>query len=84
MKKLFTFLFLLTTLLSSAQSWVNTGTAGFSAGGSNYTCIATDGTTPYVFFLDQGNGFKGSVMKFNGTAWVYVGTPGFTANQVPY
>ena len=84
MKKLFTFLFLLTTLLSSAQSWVNTGTAGFSAGGSNFTCIATDGTTPYVFFLDQGNGFKGSVMKFNGTAWVYVGTPGFTANQVPY
>jgi hypothetical protein len=84
MKKLFTFLFLLTTLLSSAQSWVNTGTAGFSAGGSNNTCIATDGTTPYVFFLDQANGFKGSVMKFNGTAWVYVGTPGFTANQVPY
>ena len=36
-----------------AQTWVNTGSAGFSAGEVNWTNIAIDGSgTPYVVYED--------------------------------
>jgi VCBS repeat-containing protein len=71
-----------TTATSSVvdTKWKALGTAGFSAGQADYVHLVTapDGT-PYVAYVDLGNGIKASVMKFNGTAWVPVGPAGLSA-----
>ena len=56
-------------------AWQNVGNAGFSAGDAEYTSIAfnpVDGY-PYVAFQDWTNSEKETVMRFDGTNWVYVG-----------
>ena len=69
--------------------WENVGDAGFSAGQAYYTSLAfnpADGK-PYVAYVDipaGSNAGPASVMKFDGTGWVYVGTPGFTIVTVGY
>lgn len=74
----------LTTLpfLPSAQAqWLPVGTPGFSPGGlSNWQNLVIDpNDTLYVAFNDEGlPAGQGTVMKYDGTNWVSVGTPGFT------
>jgi hypothetical protein len=93
MKNLFTlfaFILLNASLLitptgASAQSWVNEGSAGFSAGQTDFTSIAIDGSgTPYVVYKDNANSQKATVMKYNGSSWVNVGTAGFSAGSAYY
>lgn len=75
-------LFLLST--SASAQWTYVGTPGFSAGLGTYQSIAigSDGT-PYVAYNDQSLPPSGRavVMKFDGSNWVPVGTPGFTADM---
>jgi hypothetical protein len=76
-------LFMACTLLMSgealAQSWAALGGPAFSQSSVYYTSMAIGlNDTPYVAYLDQANNDAVSVKKFNGTSWVYVGTPGFS------
>jgi len=64
-------------------SWSQVGAAGFSETMAEYISLALDSAnTPYVFYRDMAykdvEGWKGSVMKFDGEKWVQVGTAGFT------
>jgi Secretion system C-terminal sorting domain len=71
----------------NGSSWVTVGTAGFSAGIASYTSIAIDGSgTPYVVYGDYSPTSSGraTVMKYNGSSWVTVGTAGFSAGQAFY
>ncbi|RYZ53541.1 MAG: T9SS type A sorting domain-containing protein [Sphingobacteriales bacterium] len=71
---------LLFSSLAQAQ-WTPVGGAGISPGGlSNWQHLEiSDDDTLYVSFNDEGlTGGQGTVMKYNGTSWVSVGTPGFT------
>lgn len=76
-----------TVLKFDGTNWISVGMMGFSPGPASYTSIAFDTTnTPYVAFRDVGscvynsapNGYRASVMKFDGTDWIYVGAPGFS------
>jgi hypothetical protein len=69
---------------ATASTWQNVGAAGFSAGAATYPSLVFDGRTPYVAYADGTNGYKATVMKFNGTSWVSVGTAGFTAGLPNY
>ena len=80
-----------TVMKFNGTSWVTVGSAGFSPGPVNYTSLAfaPDGT-PYVanvvFVKAGGTGsfgiYQASVMKFNGTSWVDVGSAGFPVGSV--
>lgn len=70
---------------ATGQTWEVVGTPGFSASGSgvcNWQRLLVDQyNNLYLAFNDEGFGMgsgQGSVMKFDGTSWVPVGTPGFT------
>jgi len=78
-----------TVMKFNGSSWVNVGIAGFSGSGvssstpGTNTWIAIDtGGTPYVVFGDGIVSNKATVMKFNGSSWVTVGTEGFTSAGV--
>ena len=79
----------MSVLKFSGNSWQQVGTEGFSAqvNGSHYAFdIALDGT-PYVAYGDQeAESLKGalSVMKFDGSQWIYVGGQGFFKVQAQY
>lgn len=71
------------------SNWVSVGQDRFTPGYVSFTSIAIDHNgTPYIAFRDQGdtvhgswpNGYRASVMKFDGANWVYVGAPGFSSN----
>ena len=71
----------------NGSSWAYVGTQNFSAGQAIYESIAIDpSNTPYVVYEDEYYLYnnKATVMKFNGTSWVAVGSPGFTAGSVTY
>ena len=90
MKKLIYILLFLFPVVAIAQqpwykyspldsAWQNVGNAGFSAGEAIFTCIAFSPSGElYAGYADEGNSGKASVMTFNGTNWVYVGSPGFS------
>ncbi len=68
-----------------AQQWVHVGQPGFSpsgAGASVYQRLIIDEhNTLYVAFSDEGQGLNngmGTVMRYEGSTWVPIGTPGFT------
>ncbi len=69
-------------------SWAPLGSPGFSGivSGVSYTCIAIDSAdTPYVAYADGNNGMRATVMRYNGSSWVLVGTvAGFTSGSVAY
>jgi len=77
----------ITVMRYDGSSWVTVGDPDFSAGGVNHTSLAfaPDGT-PYVAYQDSStvDGYKATVMKFDGTSWVTVGNAGFTSGQVSY
>jgi len=65
----------------ASSSWQTVGGAGFSPGSISSASIAfTSSGTPYVAFDDNSNSNKATVMQYNGTNWVDVGTPGFTTS----
>lgn len=71
----------LTVRKYDGNSWVAVGAPGFSAQGNyswNISISFNSGGTPYVAFQDSAYGNRASVMTFDGTSWVYVGTPGFS------
>jgi len=71
----------------NGSSWVYVGSQNFSPGGATYTSLVLDGSsTPYVAFVDGYYLYSGkaTVMKYNGTAWVAVGTEGFSTGSASY
>jgi hypothetical protein len=60
-------------------NWVYVGTPGFSSnfsfGGAGYTSLAIDASGGlYVVYSDHSNNYKATVMKFDGSNWISVGT----------
>ena len=71
-----------TVMKYNGSSWVTVGSTGFSAGDVGYTCMAIGSNdTPYVAYSDfgTGNAGKATVMKYNGSSWVAVGSVAFTS-----
>ena len=78
-----------TVMKYDGSNWVTVGSAGFSAGNAAKTCIAIDnGGMPCVVYEDRGtlsgtiflNG-RATVMKYNGSSWINLGSPGFSAGD---
>lgn len=70
----------------NGTNWVYVGTPGFSpqapASGAGCTSLAIDKNgVLYVAFLDLSNNWQASVMKFDGTDWVYVGAPNISGGS---
>ena len=69
----------------AAGAWVTVGSAGFSAGQADTIRLALDNDgTPYVAYRDvsdMGN-YQARVMKYDGGAWVTVGSAGFTTGSL--
>lgn len=73
----------ITVVKYTGSNWVPVGTRSFSDYIARRLSIAIDNTgTPYVAYSDDGGGVgsvaKLSVVKFDGTAWVYVGSRKFS------
>jgi hypothetical protein len=69
----------------NGSSWEAVGTAGFSPTSVDFIDIAFNPGTnePYVVFEDETNGEeKGTVMKFTGSTWEYVGNQQFTSSNI--
>ena len=66
--------------------WLNVGNPGFSPGKTQFTSLVfnTFDSLPYVAFQDQGNSWKATVMKFDGTNWIVVGNPGFSSAEADW
>jgi hypothetical protein len=64
-------------------SWKTLGAAGFSSGGIAYEpTIAIDPSgVPYVAYTDYDSSYNASVMKYDGSSWVQVGSPCFSAGE---
>ena len=69
-----------TAMKFDGTAWVNVGpSSGFSPDVAFYTSLAIDRAgTPYATFVDFFTD-QPVVMKFNGSEWVMVGTPGFAS-----
>lgn len=68
--------------VSNSSAW-NATANGISEFGADHIAIDIDASgTPYVAFND--NTTKGSVMKYDGTAWSYVGIQKFTDGQMNF
>lgn len=88
MKKFYLILLtLFVHLFSFSQTWLEVDDASSGNGVNHSMDFAPDGT-PYVFYSDFNKGYDGTVIKFNGTSWDTVGSPGFTklvsSSQVTY
>ena len=78
-----------TVMKYNGSAWVTVGSPRFSDSTAIGMSIAIDtGGTPYVVYADFGadDGFTGaaSVRKFNGSSWVFVGSPGFATYNSYY
>ena len=71
----------------AVPGWGLVGSGGFSDGQADFNSLtfAPDGT-PYVAYKDYVGTFsqKATVMKYNGSAWVAVGNPRFSAGQADW
>jgi len=75
--------------LTFAQGWENVGTEGFTTltgFGSQFKWhnLTSNNNTLYLSLQDGVHGNKATVMKFNGTDWVALGTPGFSDGTIAY
>ncbi len=72
----------------NGSNWVNVGVPGFSPGEVGWIALAIDPSgTPYVTFQDYAMSSTlppATVMKYNGSSWVIVGTEGFSSGKVIY
>lgn len=76
-----------TVMKFDGTNWVYVGSHGFSPGFSAWTSIAFSpvDNLPYVAFQDDLNdSYKATVMKFDGSVWVNVGSAGFSAGMASY
>jgi len=67
--------------------WINVGNAGFSPSQAHYLSLAFNQSgLPYVAFSDRNITYfcKATVMKYDGSNWVFVGNEGFSAGQASY
>jgi hypothetical protein len=74
-----------TVMKYDGSAWVPVGSAGFSTGIARpgWRSLAIDAAgAPYVVYADGSNSNKATVMKFNGSAWVNLGSPGFSAGAI--
>jgi hypothetical protein len=71
--------------VNANPGWGVVGNAGFSAGQADNTSLvlAPDGT-PYVAYSDGLSGNKATVMKFDGSNWITVGSAGFSSTGGAY
>ena len=81
----------ITVMKYSGNKWINVGSPGFSTGGVGYTALSASNGTPYVAYQDWGNNTLNGTMTvpvtvkyFNGTNWLDVGHPDFSAGGVQY
>jgi hypothetical protein len=82
LKTVLSLLLLTATNNTSAQDWVPVGTAGFTPSSALSSVMALDASnTPYVFYKDILNEYKGTVMKFEDGSWQPVGEPGFSSSM---
>jgi hypothetical protein len=68
-------------------AWSSVGAAGFSAGAAAYTSLLiSPGGIPYIAYQDFSTSpvNKATALKFNGTAWMGLGSPGFTSNPADH
>ena len=71
------------------DSWQLVGAAGFAVASSNsytseYQSLVFDNDVPYLAYKDWSRDAKLTVMKFDGSDWVGVGTAGFSAGAASY
>lgn len=68
----------------TAGAWTTLGSPAFtsSVGAFNIYSFAVDNGTPYVAFEDTNQSDKATVMKFNGSSWVTLGSAGMTPDPV--
>jgi hypothetical protein len=64
--------------------WVPVGLPGFSIDAAGDIKLVIDNGVPFVAFNDGANGNKVTVMKYDGSAWSVVGTPGFSSGGSAY
>ena len=65
---------------AAGNAWQTVGGAGFVS--TSIVDMSVCDGIPYVAYQDNMQNKKITVMKYNGTAWVNVGNPGFTQGQV--
>ncbi len=73
----------ITVKMFNGTGWVDVGNAGFA---SPMGCCAYDDigfvvdktSTPYIAYVDSFNKNKATVMKFDGSSWVNIGSAGFS------
>ncbi len=71
----------------NGTNWVNVGNVGFTTGEAECESLAfSQSGQLYVAFADNTSipPRKASVMKFNGSAWVIVGNPGFSDDKTSH
>ncbi len=71
---------------NGGQTVLGTGSIGTNSQGSDYTVLVVDTLTGtlYTAYSDLGNSSKIAVKKFDGTNWVFVGTPYFSTGAARY
>lgn len=65
--------------IEGLPGWHFVGTQSFSPGQVGELALEFHDGTPYVAFQDYVNGYGATVMYFDGSSWVNLGTPGFTS-----
>jgi len=66
--------------IAGLPGWSVVGTQGFSAGEVGKLTLRFHDGTPYVAFQDYENSYAATVMYYNGTNWVNLGSAGFTSS----
>jgi hypothetical protein len=75
------------TVMKYDGSWQYVGSQGFTPGRAEYPSLHMYNGTPYVAYREINAStqlHKASVMKYNGTSWEDVGTPGFSSGTADY